>query len=325
MKKNQIILVLIIFILTIFISATTTYFIQAYKYQRFQEAEMSVYNLDFSKDNNDNHNDSSIEPDDNIETIEENEITNNVYQNSDSNGEDLSSSSEENMDNEAIMPKKEENKYVNRVKRQAREYSDIFYLQGGLQPKVAISFDDGPSPHHTIDILEVLNHYKVSATFFVLGSQVRHHPDILKEIHNNGHEVANHSYSHANFSEVSLNQVIKEIETTNDVIENQIGYKPDVIRPPYGYITDSQLSYFNDKNYRFVNWSLDTRDWNEEINTPDIMLARVKRLLHPGAIILLHDGGGDRSNTVELLPYLIEYIEGFGYEFVTVSELLQNN
>lgn len=322
MKKNQIILVLIIFTLTIFISATTTYFIQAYRYQRFQKAEISVYNLDLS--NNESHDDSTINLDDKIETTEENRINYNEYQTSDSNGQDLNSLSEENIENKTIMPEAE-NSYVKQVKRQTREYSDIFYLQGGFQSKVAISFDDGPSPHHTADILEVLNNYKVSATFFVLGSQVEHHPDILRKIHNNGHEVANHSYSHANFSEISLNQVINEIETTNDIIESQIGYKPEVIRPPYGYISDSQLDYFSNKDYKFVNWSLDTRDWNEEINNSDIMLARVKRLLHPGAIILLHDGGGDRSNTVEFLPYLIEYIKESGYELVSVSELLQDN
>ncbi|MFW6382162.1 MAG: polysaccharide deacetylase family protein [Bacillota bacterium] len=318
MKKNQIILALIIFAFTIFISATTTYFIHAYRYQRFQEAESNFYDdLESVQEDTDQ---ASNEPEENHEReIDTTENNNNM---SESSEEDLIGLSEEKIDEGTRMPDNEENKFVERVKRQAREYSDVFYLEGGFQPRVAISFDDGPSPSHTNDILEILKQYNIPATFFVLGSQVEYHPEILRAIHNDGHEVANHTYSHANFAEISLNQVIQEIEKTNDIIKSVIGYKPEIIRPPYGSISDSQLEYFSDKKYKFVNWSLDTRDWNEEINNSEIMLARVERLLHPGAIILLHDGGGDRANTVELLPYLIEYIEEIGYEFVTVSELL---
>lgn len=325
MKKNQIILISIIFALTIFIAATTTYFIQAYKYQRFQEAELKVYDdLEYVDDNNSDTNEISTGKENHENDNNANNFSSNNYT-SDPNDEDLSGLPEENLDEEAIIPDNGENKFVERVKRQSREYSDIFYLEGGFQPRVAISFDDGPSPHYTSDILEVLDDYNIPATFFVLGSQVEYHPEILRDIHNNGHEIANHSYSHADFAEIPLNQVIQEIDKTNDIIRNVAGFRPEIIRPPYGSIADSQLEYFRNEKYKFVNWSLDTRDWNEEINGSETMLARIKRLLHPGAIILLHDGGGDRSNTVELLPYLIEYIEEIGYEFVTVSELLQDD
>lgn len=327
MKKTQIISVLIIFIVVIFISATTTYFIQAYRYQRFQEVKLNFYDdIDILTDNMEVNNDSSSKSDGKYKVESDiSEFSSNEYDILNSEDEDMIDSPRENIDDEAIMPENDGNEFVERVKRQAKEYSNIFYLQGGFQPRVAISFDDGPSPHHTSDILEILNYYNVPATFFVLGSQAEYHPEILRDIHNGGHEVANHSYSHINFAEISLNQVVKEIEMTNDIIERQTGYKPEVIRPPYGSISNSQLDYFRDKNYNFVNWSLDTMDWNEEVNDPDIMMERVKRLLHPGAIILLHDGGGDRTNTAKLLPSLIEYIEEFGYELVTVSELLQDN
>ncbi len=327
MKKNRIILITIIFALTIFISATTTYFIQAYRYQRLQEVKLNFNdNIDIYTDNTDDGNDSSSKAEENYDVENELSEFNSIeYDISNSENEDMINSPVENIDDEAIMPENEENEFVARVRQQAKEYPDVFYLKGGFQPKVAISFDDGPSPHHTSDILEVLNYYDVPATFFVLGSQVEYHPGILRDIHDNGHEVANHSYSHVNFAEISLNQVVQEIESTNDIIERHIGYRPEVIRPPYGSITDSQLNYFRDKNYKFVNWSLDTMDWNEEVNDSEVMMNRVKRLLHPGAIILLHDGGGNRENTIQLLPSLIEYIEEFGYELVTVSELLQYN
>ena len=324
MNKKQIILVFIIFTVTIFIAATTTYFIQAYRFQRFQEAEKNVYNSSLSNEVVDSSHDTTIEKEDNTETetIEKENPDNNS---NDSDGEVIISSDEDEILDEAIMPEDRENEFVDRVRRQAEEFPDIFYLQGGFKPKVAISFDDGPNPHHTPDILEVLNHYNVPATFFVLGSQVQYHPEILRNIHHDGHEVANHSYTHTNFASITIEQATQEIERTNDIIERQIGYRPEIIRPPYGFITDSQLDYFNDKNYKFVNWSLDTMDWNEDVNDPEIMASRVKRLLHPGAIILLHDGGGDRTNTVKVLPDLIEYIEEFGYELVTVSELLQDD
>ncbi len=215
-----------------------------------------------------------------------------------------------------------DSQFVDRIKSQLERYPEHFFIRSfSAERKVALTFDDGPGPH-TERILDILSEYEVQATFFVLGFQVENFPGLLTRIVRDGHQVANHSYSHSDFSELPLAEVKREIELTNQLIKRETGFEPELIRPPYGRITDEQLENLIAEGYKFINWSVDSLDWDEEVNDHQIMMSRIDNTVHPGAIILLHDAGGDRSETEKLLPKLIKSLQERGYDFVTVDELL---
>lgn len=291
MSREKLIILFAIFFIIILVSAATTYMLQRYHYQKVV-----------------------IEP--------EQALAESYYEHQTETEQGRSQSLEEEGVEENAGKGEE---YVNRVQRQAQKYSDLFFLRGSNHPQVALTFDDGPSPHHTPAILEILSNYEVPATFFVLGYQIKFYPELVKRISQEGHELGNHSYSHSNFLDLSLSEVEVEINKVNNLLEQIVGYTPVLIRPPYGSVTDKQIELLRGKNYYLVNWSLDTMDWNEEVNNVNDMLRRIENLLHPGAIILLHDSGGNRDKTEEILPKLIEYIQDQGYKLVTVSEILEGS
>ncbi len=188
---------------------------------------------------------------------------------------------------------------------------------------VALTFDDGPDRRNTPAILDILNDYEVKATFFLIGEQMSYHPAIVKRIHEEGHLAANHSWSHTGFNELSIRCVIgKELLPTDSLLELLTGQATRILRPPYGAMPDTTLYRLRNEGWRVVRWSLDTFDWNSAYNTPCTIVDRVRERIHPGAIILMHSGGGNRKNTIEALPLLIEMIQEQGFDFVTVDALL---
>ncbi|MBE0365802.1 hypothetical protein PULV_b0466 [Pseudoalteromonas ulvae UL12] len=199
-----------------------------------------------------------------------------------------------------------------------------YYLHGLHDKKeVALSFDDGPSTH-TAEVLEVLAKHQIQATFFVLGQNIQNrHPDILA-IHQHGHLIGNHSYRHTDSSTISDHSLLwqNEIINTNDIIFNLVGYAPRLFRPPYGRIRSDQIEYLASRGMRTINWSIDTRDWHTQVvNQQDIEFA-ASHYSHPEAVILMHDGGGNRSNTVAALENIIQHYQNEGYRFVTLDTLL---
>ena len=199
-----------------------------------------------------------------------------------------------------------------------------YYLHGLHDKKeVALSFDDGPSTH-TAEVLEVLAKHQIQATFFVLGQNIQNrHPDILA-IHQHGHLIGNHSYRHTDSSTISDHSLLwqNEIINTNDIIFNLVGYAPRLFRPPYGRIRSDQIEYLASRGMRTINWSIDTRDWHTQVvNQQDIEFA-ASHYSHPEAVILMHDGGGNRSNTVAALENIIQHYQNQGYQFVTLETLL---
>lgn len=304
MNRKNLIVLLGIFLITTLVAAFTTYLLQRYHYQKvvIEPEEALAESYYEHQINSDPETDQSQEKESRNKKIEE------TIPRQDGDGREQNEDKGED--------------YVNRVQRQAQNYSDTFFLRGSNRPQVALTFDDGPSPHHTPVILDILSNYEVPATFFALGYQVKYYPELVKRISQEGHELGNHSYSHPNFLDLSPQEVEVEINRVNDLLEQIVGYKPTLVRPPYGTVTDKQIELLRDKNYYLVNWSLDTMDWNKEVNNVNDMLSRTANFLHPGAIILLHDSGGNRDKTEEMLPKLIEYIQNQGYELVTVSEIL---
>lgn len=206
-----------------------------------------------------------------------------------------------------------------------QQFPNTFMLNGPRNAmQVALTFDDVPDPRITPAILDILARYKVCATFFVVGERAVKHPELVARIQREGHIIGNHSYNHAVFSKLNLNEFHDQISKTNSILFQITGTKPKMIRPPYGEILPSQVKWSQERGYAVVNWDVDSEDWK---NNPDSsqVLANIRKTLQPGSIVLQHAGGGegqDLSGTINALPPLIEWLQGKGYSLVTLPELL---
>jgi len=204
---------------------------------------------------------------------------------------------------------------------------------GGAKNKVVLSFDDGPDPRWTPKILDILKEKKVPGIFFVIGDQANRAPDLLKREYNEGHEIGNHTWTHPQFDEISRTQLKWELNLTQRLIESTLGVKSLFFRPPYGidhqpeYAEEvAQLPYPQELGYIIVGQRIDPDDWRmtedkhqrpaEEI--ADDVVRQAKR----GNIVLLHDGGGEREQTVAALPLIIDKLRARGYQLVSVADLL---
>lgn len=188
------------------------------------------------------------------------------------------------------------------------------------QKTIALTFDDGPWPPHTQEVLEVLQRYEAKATFFWLGVNVQKYPDLAKEVVSQGHEVGNHTFSHRTaLSDDAVAQ--QEIAGSNQLIKEVTGATPVLFRPPGGRKNNGLNDWAKQNGYTVVMWSVQPNDWKPGA-TPDQIAQSVLEQAAPGRVVLLHDGGGDRSATVQALPKILEGLQSQGYRFVTVSELM---
>lgn len=178
---------------------------------------------------------------------------------------------------------------------------------------VALTFDDGPSKTVTPKVLKVLKKHHAKGTFFMVGSQVNANPKVAKQVLDEGHEIGNHSYSHADLKKLTNAQIKKQLSRTNKAIHKATGHNPTLFRPPYGSVDNRVRSQ---TKLPTVLWSVDTRDW--EHRNSKKLLAYVKKYTYPGAIILMHD---IHMPTANGLDNVLTYLEKQGYTFVTVSEL----
>ena len=194
--------------------------------------------------------------------------------------------------------------------------------------KVALTFDDGPDPKWTPKILQLLKEKNAPATFFVLGTQAQHFPDLIDRIVREGHEIGNHTYSHQNLTEEGDQQIELELNATTRLIEAITGRSTAYFRPPYnsdGTPTQPDelraLRVARDLGYLTVTQSIDPDDW--ERPGAEAILRRVKsQRAAGGSVILLHDAGGDRSETLEALPAIIDYLRERGDTIVPLSGII---
>lgn len=185
-------------------------------------------------------------------------------------------------------------------------------------PYIAMTFDDGPSEKLTPKLLDLLAAHHMKVTFFVVGQCVAEYPDILKRAAREGHEIANHSWSHPNLGKMSDDAVRRELQKTDDAIKAAIGTRPTLMRPPYGSLTARQKNWIHDEfGYRVIIWDVDPLDWKRP--GPSVVRERIVRETHPGSIILSHD---IHPPTIEAMPSTFDELEAKGFKFVTVSELL---
>ncbi len=186
--------------------------------------------------------------------------------------------------------------------------------------QIALTFDDGPHPRQTDAILSLLREYDIRATFFVIGENVSYYGDVVNRAVADGHEIGNHTYHHVRLSDISETEAIEEIQKTEEIVRRVTGYETHLFRPPEGAYNENALAAFAGTTYRFVLWTVDTRDW-EKASTEKIV-ATVEKNVRGGSILLFHDYTAKGAHTLDALKILIPKLKSKGYEFVTVSELL---
>lgn len=182
--------------------------------------------------------------------------------------------------------------------------------------RIALTFDDGPHPIYTPQMLELLKEEQVPATFFLLGENVELYGDVVKEIAKEGHLIGNHTYHHVQVTSLSLEEACKEIQETSDLIEELTGTGTEYVRPPFGTWNEELEERLN---LIPVMWSIDTKDWTTQ-NVDWIVRETVKHA-EDHDIILMHDS---YQSTVDAVKRVIEQLEAEGFEFVTVDEIIMD-
>nr|WP_235782028.1 polysaccharide deacetylase family protein [Paenibacillus senegalensis] len=191
------------------------------------------------------------------------------------------------------------------------------------QKVIALTFDDGPNPQTTGEILDLLNQYGAKATFFVVGYRAEMYPEIILREAKEGHELANHTYSHPYFKKTTPPSVIEaEIKRTDEILRKITGDRPALFRPPGGFYNESLVSESKKSGYLTVLWSWhqDTNDWK----SPGVkrIVNKVVNNAQNGDIVLFHDHVNGSRQTVEALKEILPILHERGFRFVTVSELL---
>lgn len=209
----------------------------------------------------------------------------------------------------------------------------------GYAPKrLAITFDDGPDPEWTPRILDILKQQNIKATFFMIGQEAEDNVGVMQRVYREGHEVGNHTFTHPDISGIGTRQVELQLNLTERLFAAKLGVQPLYFRPPYSIDqepdTNDQaepVERVQQLGYIVVGNKIDTNDWDEHPRkTPQEIVQSVldqiqigeKRSDLRGSVVLMHDGGGDRSPTIAALPVLIKELRARGYEFVPVSQLM---
>jgi peptidoglycan-N-acetylglucosamine deacetylase len=192
-------------------------------------------------------------------------------------------------------------------------------LQSG-DKTVALTFDDGPWQGSTKAIVSILQKNHVKATFFMIGRQARQAPGLARIVTRAGMAVGNHTDTHSyGFGKMSEASVFKEISYAQSDIKKATGQVPKVFRPPGGIKNKTMYAVLKKLGMRWALWTIDTGDWKRP--SPGKITSIATKNARSGAVILMHDGGGDRSSTVKALPGIIKKLRSLGYHFVTVDEL----
>lgn len=193
-------------------------------------------------------------------------------------------------------------------------------LQVPVRPRdkvFALTFDDGPWPESTREMLAILAANKVKATFYMVGQEVSRRPEIAREVAKAGHAVGNHSWDHPS----RPRNPIAQIKKTDAEIKKHLGFRPTTFRPPYGILKNGMARQAMLEKDAVLIWSADSTDWKRP--GANRIADRIISQATPGGIGLMHDGGGDRSQSIAALPRIIRTLRARGYRFVTIPELLR--
>ncbi|TLM78089.1 MAG: polysaccharide deacetylase family protein [Actinobacteria bacterium] len=191
---------------------------------------------------------------------------------------------------------------------------------GGLKV-VALTFDDGPWPGQTERVLSLLDEYDAKATFFMLGASAERYPALARRVVDEGHQAGNHTWSHTTDNSTPWVASAKEIDAAQTAIRRATGATPTWFRPPKGMLSPSLAEVAKARKLRVAMWSVDPWDWRRPGVTA--IAQRTVGAIKPGAVVLLHDGGGDRAQTIEALEAVVRELKRRGYTFVTLDELAE--
>jgi cellulose synthase/poly-beta-1,6-N-acetylglucosamine synthase-like glycosyltransferase/peptidoglycan/xylan/chitin deacetylase (PgdA/CDA1 family)/spore germination protein YaaH len=207
------------------------------------------------------------------------------------------------------------------------QFPTLYHQGAGGPHQVALTFDDGPDPKWTPKILDILKAHNVKAAFFLVGAHAEEYPALVRRIVEEGHEIGNHTYYHPNLALCWPEHVRVELNATQLLIETITGRSTTLFRPPYAADTSpsritelTPLQLAQDLGYLVVLENIDPQDWARP--GAEVILQRVKQQRRDGSIILLHDAGGDREQTVEALPRILDYLKTRGDTIVSISTLL---
>ncbi|OIK15785.1 transposase [Bacillus sp. MUM 116] len=193
--------------------------------------------------------------------------------------------------------------------------------------KVVLTFDDGPDPKYTTQILDILDKNHIKAAFFIVGQNALQYPELVKRMYHEGHEIGNHTFTHPNVASTSPTQTKMELNANQRLFQEITGHSMNLFRPPY--VADAEPSTKNEllpilraqgMGYTMVGEAIDSEDWQKPSSKE--IVKRVVEQLPNGNIILMHDAGGDRSHTVKALPILIKELKKRGYTFTTIAQLI---
>ena len=187
---------------------------------------------------------------------------------------------------------------------------------------IAITFDDGPHPIYTPEILDILDKYGIKGTFFMIGSQMDKYPDIVRDVIKRGNVLGNHTYHHpADLKNKQESEVMAELKQWDQTMETISGQKTTLFRPPRGFIAGKILTAAENNGASTIMWTICAD--NRNASTPELMCKRVENNINPGGIILLHDGiSKSRWMDVKATELIIESLSAKGYQFVTIPELI---
>ena len=201
---------------------------------------------------------------------------------------------------------------------------------GGSEKVIALTFDDGPDPKYTPQILDILAEKDVKATFFVVGAAATSNPSILERIYEDGHDIGNHTFSHVNSADVSSEQLMIELNATQRLLEATVGARTRLFRPPYAQDIEPRsingagaLSLAADLGYITIGMNIDPKDWMRGLPRQIVASVVEGAVNGDGKVVLLHDAGGIRKATVDALPAIIDELRARGFRFVTTHELLR--
>lgn len=196
----------------------------------------------------------------------------------------------------------------------------VIYHGNSAFREIALTFDDGPNPIYGPQIQGELKRYNVPATFFYVGQQVQRYPTIAAQAHNAGFIIGNHSWDHADLTHLSSTQVQSEFTETSNAIFKATGVTPTLMRPPYGAVNSAIENQSAQLGMSTILWDIDPQDWKRP--GTNAIVQNVVTHIHNGAIILMHEGGGDRSQTVAALVQIIPALRLRGYHFVTIPQMI---
>ena len=201
--------------------------------------------------------------------------------------------------------------------------SDVLWMGFNSQKVVAFTFDDGPDPSYTPQILATLKKYRVPATFFIEGANVLKYPGLVQAELKDGHTIGNHTFDHPHLAKESVEIIREELERTDRAIREVTGQTPRIFRPPYEELTEAIITASRGLHKQLIMSTITLE--HHSVKTPQTKAERVVRLVFPGAIILMHDGRLNRASTVQALPYLIRGLKSRGYRIIPLNKLVGTN